>query len=203
MKKQLIGLGTLCLYLILLSSCASNTKENRVKKSTFSYDPDSTFLQWTAYKTSEKLPVNGTFTAIEIKGDSKETALETIEALEVVITTNSVQTNDTVRNSRIERYFFQEIQTDEIRARFKNISKDGAAVALITMNNRTVEVPGTYVLQNNTFTFNSDIDLGAWNALRGIMRLNEVCKDLHAGKDGVSKLWQEVTILFTCRLKST
>jgi hypothetical protein len=71
------------------------------------------------------------------------------------------------------------------------------------MNDITNDVEGDYTLEDNVFTFNTEINVENWNAQAGINSLNEACKDLHTdveNGDTESKLWSEVTISFSTEL---
>jgi len=41
------------------------------------------------------------------------------------------------------------------------------------------------------------MNLDTWNGQTAVASLNEACKDLHKGADGVSKTWNEVAIEVT------
>ena len=70
------------------------------------------------------------------------------------------------------------------------------------MNGVSIDIVGDYTFENNIFMFNSEIDVSSWNALTGITALNNVCKDVHTGEDGISKLWPKVELSFITKLKS-
>ena len=71
------------------------------------------------------------------------------------------------------------------------------------MNEMTIEIEGDYELNVGIFTFDAMIDLSLWNAISGVDALNAICKDLHTGEDGVSKLWSEVKLSLKTTLKKT
>lgn len=70
------------------------------------------------------------------------------------------------------------------------------------MNNIAQEVKGQYTFVDDKFEFSATIDVANWNANSGITALNKICKDLHTGPDGVSKLWSEVDLKFSTTLAS-
>ena len=69
------------------------------------------------------------------------------------------------------------------------------------MNGKAVDVIGTYTLEGETFSFSATIDVAQWDGMGGIDALNEICRELHTGADGKSKLWSEVDLSFTTSLK--
>ncbi len=194
-------------FLIVLSftSCNSNKeKKEEVKKTQecfYEYDEIKSSLEWVAYKTNDKKPVPGTFNDIKMDGTKGKSPKEVIESLKFKMRTESVETNVPDRNKKIAEHFFNTINTPIIEGEVKELRNDGKAVLMITMNNTPVKVTGNYVLSENDFSFETTIDLSLWNALEGIKTLNDACKELHTGEDGVSKLWEEVKISFKTTLK--
>ncbi len=84
-----------------------------------------------------------------------------------------------------------------------SLNENGKAVLRVTMNDITNDVEGDYTLEDNVFTFNTEINVENWNAQAGIISLNEACKDLHTdleNGDTESKLWSDVTISFSTEL---
>ena len=58
----------------------------------------------------------------------------------------------------------------------------------------TNEVPVTVVVNGNEFALEGVIDLNLFNGQSAIDSLNYVCKDVHKGADGITKLWPDVAI---------
>ncbi|MCR1026843.1 hypothetical protein H0I25_08435 [Cellulophaga sp. HaHa_2_95] len=158
---------------------------------------DSTKVSFTAYKTTDKLPVGGTFKAINIKNATPAaTALEALNGLEFGIPVSSLFTNDPTgtRDPKITEFFFGAMKNTElISGTFK---VDGEACSLeIEMNGETSSIPLETTMNSDTsYTFNGVMDLKNWNATDAVASLNKVCEALHTGKDGVSKTWDEVAI---------
>lgn len=186
----------------LVTGC--NNTEEEVEKveavCTYAYNPDATTLEWTAFKTNDKLPVKGGFNVISVESKEAKSAVEALKTIAFTIETNSVETNDAGRNEKVAKFFFETINTQQIKGSIKAIEKDGTAIIAISMNDISVDVKGTYTLIDDVFTFESSIDVSAWNALEGIAALNRECKDLHTGPDGKSKLWSEVALKLTTKL---
>jgi polyisoprenoid-binding protein YceI len=169
----------------------------------YKYNDASSEFAWTAYKTTDKKPVGGSFNEIEITGDeSSDDAVALIESLKFSMNTASVETNDESRNEKVANSFFGTINTPTIDGSVKKLNDGGKAIIEVTMNGISVDVEGDYTLVDGKFSFTTSIDVSAWNALSGIEALNEVCKDLHTGDDGVSKTWSEVALSFSTQLES-
>jgi polyisoprenoid-binding protein YceI len=169
----------------------------------YSYNEGTTELEWTSYKTSGKVPVAGSFNDIEVTSEEGSDPKAVMESISFSINTASVETNNEDRNGKIVEHFFQTINTPTIEGNVKSLGDNGKAVIAITMNSITFDVEGDYTLEDAAFSFTSTIDVSSWNGVSGIEALNTVCKDLHTGEDGISKLWSEIGLSFSTRLKVT
>ena len=118
------------------------------------------------------------------------------------IKTSSVETNDESRNQKISTLFFDVMNTSFIEGKIKELKDGGKAVFEIMMNDITIDVEGDYKLDGAMFKWTTDIDVSAWNGLMAVESLNEACKDLHTGEDGVSKTWSEVNLSLEVELLS-
>lgn len=203
MKKYMLLSATLLAG--LLFSCGGNDTETTKSTSencSYSVVNENSTLEWTAFKFTERKGVTGTFREINIDGlESSEDPKTLIESLSFSIPTATVETENPERNGKISKQFFGTISTENITGEVKSLGKNGKAVISIKMNGVSKDVTGEYTLNAGTFVFKAAIDVVDWNAGSGIAALNAICKDLHTGTDGVSKLWSEVDLSFTTVLK--
>ena len=103
-------------------------------------------------------------------------------------------------------FFFKQMDTPEsISGKVLNMSDPvngkGTAELEVTMNNIAQKVMTEYTLSNDTIHLFTEIDMATWNAIHAANKLNEVCKVLHTGADGVSKLWPTVRMEIKSALK--
>jgi len=64
------------------------------------------------------------------------------------------------------------------------------------MNDMTKPLDMEYhLVDDQYYVLKGIIDLASWDAQNAVDELNKVCKDLHIGKDGVSKLWPDVKVV--------
>lgn len=206
---KLTYFSVLTVLAIALFACSDSGKTvdssegtSREEQCTYTYNEGTTILEWTSYKTTAKVPVAGSFNEIEVISESSTDPKEVIESISFSINTASVETNNEDRNGKIVEHFFGTNNTPEIKGKVKELSDDGKAVIELTMNGITIDVDGEYTLEGADFSFAATIDVITWNGMGGIEALNEVCKDLHTGEDGISKLWSEIGLSFTTKLKS-
>lgn len=199
MKK--IQIAALGLLLVAAFSCKQTKKEEEKTEetatATYSIVEDSTDVRFTAYKTTEKVPVGGTFQEVELTYTAGETPLETLDGLEFSIPVSSLFTNDatSTRDPKIIEFFFEKMaETQSITGTF-SFDADNSCTVQLSMNGVSTELPMEYeITDDNHVNFSGTMDLKKWDALEALASLNEACKVLHTGADGVSKTWEDVAI---------
>ncbi len=201
--KNILGVCTLLGGLFLLGSCSGEAKsEVKEEAYSYSYDAESTILEWTAFKFTNKTGVKGTFNDIKVTSLSSSTDRKAlVESLGFNIKTSTVESNDEGRNAKIAEFFFGAINTESIDGKILKLKDDGTADISVKMNGITKTISGEYTLTETQFSFHSTIDVVDWKAENGIVKLNEQCIDNHKGEDGVTKLWSEVELSFSTVFK--
>ena len=189
---------------LFIMSCgdnnASKTEETTENTCFYEYeDTNSVSLKWTAFKTSEKVGVGGTFNAITITGGEKSTKLpEVLQEIKFSIQTNSTNTTNPDRDAKIvESFFGAMLNTDLIIGQVKNVdgnNESGKCSFMITLNDIEKEVVFDYIVNDNLVKLTGELDLNLFDGKTAIESLNKVCEDLHKGADGVSVLWPNVGI---------
>ena len=197
--KKIIALPLAIVALITAFSCKQAKKETKQEetKQVYSIVEDSTDIRFTAYKTTEKKPVGGTFTKVTYAYTSSKTPMETLNGLEFSIPVSSLFTNDTTntRDPKILHFFFGVMENTELINGVLQFDENKNCSAQLTMNGVTTELPMEYEMaDDNHFTFSGTMDLTKWNALEALASLNKACFDLHTGPDGVSKTWEDVAV---------
>ncbi|MFA7272463.1 MAG: YceI family protein [Crocinitomicaceae bacterium] len=190
---------------MLMASCAGEPKEetqDQPEVCMYTYNPGSTTMEWTAFKFTEKTPVKGTFTEINVDGEeAAEDPLDLLKSLSFSIPVSSISSQNEERDAKIVKHFFGTIGTEKITAKIRGFNANGGDLKVeITMNGVSFPVKGNYTLVDGKFDFSTKIDVADWNAMSGITALNTICKDLHTGADKVSKLWSEVDLTFSTTL---
>jgi polyisoprenoid-binding protein YceI len=180
-----------------MHSCKNDKKasENSADPVVYSIDSNHSSLQWTAFKTNDKVPVKGTFKEINIiKSSDGTTAAEALEGLEFEIPVSSIFTKDTIRDGKLNKFFFNVMEnTLSLKGSFKINGDDKGAMSL-TMNGVTKDLPFNYEMSQDTILVSATMDLNHWQAQSAIESLNQACLVLHTGPDGVSKTWDEVLL---------
>jgi polyisoprenoid-binding protein YceI len=153
MKRIILYTGMLAMAMFLSSCGGEQETENTPEKETcfYHYNSGSTVLEWTAFKFTEKAPVNGTFNEITYEGETASDDLETlVKSMAFTIKTSSVETQNEERNGKIAKLFFETIGTPVIKAKVLKL-ENGKATLEIMMNNLSKEVIAEYTLENNIF----------------------------------------------------
>ncbi len=195
---------------VFVLSCTNETKTNEVEEQAeelqicnFTYQPETTVINWTAFKTTAKKGVSGKFDEFEVlvPNDGNEFMMQTLNSATITIPVNSVNSDNPERDKKIDSLFFGAMeQTEIISVLVKSITEESAIVE-ISMNGQTVDYDGQITVDNETVKFHTTINLDDFEAQPAVESLNTACKDLHTGDDGVSKLWSEVDIDVETTLK--
>lgn len=198
--------------LLLLTACGGGN-ETKKQESTdtepicfYQFTKNSTVtVNWTAFKTTEKVGVGGTFNQVLVKGGDKSTKItDIINGINFTIMTESTFTKDEGRDKKIiESFFGSMAATDLIIGHGKSAkgnNESGTAIFYLTMNDIEKEVSLDYTLNDNIITLTGEIDVLDWSGGDAIAALNSVCEDLHKGADGESKLWSVVELNISATL---
>lgn len=194
-------LTLILVFSIAFTSCKSDKKQEETPttaKKALTLTNENTAVSFTAYKTTDKIPVKGFFSETSATlPENASTAKEALNGLKFEIPVSSLYTNDTIRDGKLKRSFFGTmINTSKLSGTI-SLTDDSNGTVALNMNGMTTDFPVTVALKENTATINGVIDLKNWNALQALAALNEVCFDLHKGPDGVSKTWEDVAIEVT------
>lgn len=198
MKK--ISVLILGLMFVTFTSCKKEektetpTETNEVVKG-LTIVNDSTKVKWTAFKTTDKVAVGGSFTQIELKdvktGNSPE---EVLEGVAFSIPVSSLFTDNADRDSKLKTIFFGTLKNTELLAGVLNF-RDGKCMMSLSMNDVTKQVPLEYTFENNLFSMKTTLNLNDFGGSTALAAINKACYDLHKGPDGVSKTWETVDIM--------
>ena len=193
-----IILYTLLLSLIMIVSCKEKKTEPSKSKVThlnYSIDLENTVLNWTAYKTTDKIPVKGVFQEIKIANNkASRTVDDVLDGLEFEIPVSGIFSNDSIRDWKLKEYFFGVMKnTLKLKGKF-HTGEDGKGIIDLTMNGLSKDLPFTFKVDGDEIVVNATMNLDTWQAQTAIASLNVVCNDKHKGADGVSKTWNEVVI---------
>ncbi|WP_424000719.1 YceI family protein [Maribacter sp. IgM3_T14_3] len=192
--------------LFIFFACCKDAKKGEESKNVeatskatemFSLVQDSTKVSFTAYKTTDKVPVGGKFQKINFtKTNSGTTAMKALNGTEFSIPVSSLFTNDPTgtRDPKLLEFFFGVLKDTELISGVFKVDGDKSSID-VTLNGETQNIPLAYEMNgNDKITFLGTMDLANWNAMDAIASINKACEVLHTGKDGVSKTWSEIAV---------
>lgn len=196
---------------VVILSC-NNSEKNKTKSTAdhsseqlYSYSIDTTGISvvWTAYKFTDKVGVPGTFDRISFSNTKASGSIENLlNKAQLSIQTASVNSNNAIRDPKINTFFFKTFNTPEIKGTILN-AKEGEGIVKLYMNRTNHKTPFTYSIKNDTIQVFTHLDLGYWNGEEAITSLNTECYDLHTGADGISKLWPDVDVTIKLPVRKT
>lgn len=190
---------TLLIATTFIIGCGNAEKKEETTEKSFSIKENTTILKWTAYKTTEKKPVGGEFTEVNLKNVPKaETPEQSLNGLTFGVPVSSIFTNNESRDGKLKEFFFGVMaNTEIISGEFKNIEgtdKQGKGVISLTMNAVTCDLPFDYTIEGKEFKIVSELNIKSWKADAALDSLNNACYDLHKGPDGISFTSPNVSI---------
>lgn len=195
--KKVIFVSLLVLVVFSIKSCKKiEKKEAKQAEKSYSVDSESTVISWIAYKTTSKVPVKGQFSKLNVENSGKaSSATEALDGLKFSIPINSLFTNDSIRDGKLKEFFFGTLKNTNLISGTIKMIDERTGTANITMNGISHELPiSCTVIDNKTVNMEALLDLDDWKAQAAIKALNDVCKELHTGPDGVTKTWSDVKI---------
>ena len=161
---------------------------------------------WTAYKTSDKAPVSGTFTSATLSptkaGPSVAAALDGVT---MTIDPASVSSGNEGRDKTLQdKYFGVFAPQTEFTVAVVAVKGDdaGGTVDLnIGMNgiSKTLSFP-YQVAPDGTLTAKTSMEMMDFGLQAAFDSIHEACKILHTGADGVAKTWTDVELSVTAKV---
>jgi hypothetical protein len=156
---------------------------------------DSTKVKWTAFKTTDKVAVGGSFTQIELKDvKTGNTPEEVLEGVAFSIPVSSLFTNNEDRDYKLKTIFFATLKNTELLSGILNF-RDNQLFMTLSMNDVTKQIPLEYTFENNLLNMKTTLNLNDFGGETALAAINKACYELHKGPDGVSKTWETVDIM--------
>ena len=180
------------------------TPLTRAAPCTASLDPQSIQVNWTAFKTTAKVPVKGAFTEVTLLGEleSSKGVVDLLSGLEgeiLVKDPSLIRTGNPARDLTLFKHFFSLFKkTPELKAAIRSVKGnelEGSFDLKLTLNQKSREIPMHYRRESSgLFEATGNLDVLDF-ALEGpFQELHHTCEALHTGKDGISKTWSQVVI---------
>jgi len=196
--KKLLFLTIFLSFIVSMNSCKKekeNTSDDKIEVKNYIVDSKNSVINWTAYKTTEKIAVKGIFKDVKIiKSEPASSREAVLKGLEFEIPVSSIFSNDSIRDFKLVNFFFGVMEnTLSLKGKFINV-ENGNGVIKLNMNGISNDLPFNYEIIDDNITINSTMNLDNWKAQLAIESLNNVCNEKHKAADGISKTWSEVAI---------
>lgn len=152
-------------------------------------------VEWTGYKYTEKAAVKGQLKTIKasIKGRPR-TLEQLLLATSFEVDSLSVDSGDAARDSNLREHFFKLMKSPKITGKILSY-KDNVAQVELMLNGVSQQVPFTVTKEGAMISATGEIDILNFSMQPSLKKINEICFELHKGKDGVSKTWNQVNLL--------
>ena len=200
MKIVILSLLVIALLSLQLTSCKKEVK--KADSIEYTIEPKTTTINWTAYKTTDKIPVKGVFKTVNVVNSKVSTnPFEAINGIEFSVPVNSIDTKKPNRDAKIIKDFFGSMKSTQNLMGRINLGENGKGDIDFSMNGITTKLPITYVISGQLAEINATLNLDNWKAQLAIEALNKVCNEKHKGADGISITWNEVNINIVSYLK--
>lgn len=162
----------------------------------YSFQSETSKLNWTAFKTPQKVGVKGGFTEFKIKSKTSDSILNVIKSATFTVNTASVSTGDKARDAKIAKFFFNADKAKVGIAGKVNSITSGVAQVEYTINKTKKIVPMTIVVKDDLATLSGKIDVLDFMLNDQLTALNTACSQLHQGKT-----WSDVEISLEASFK--
>ena len=145
--KNLKPLLLILFVSIALFSCKKEDKkvgtaqEEKATTEQFTIDKASIKMNWTAYKTTGKVPVKGEFKSVEINKNSAANAKEFLNDLEFSVPVSSIFSNNEERDGKLQKFFFGVMKDTELLSGSISITSESEGIIHLNMNGITHDLP--------------------------------------------------------------
>lgn len=180
--------------LFLLSSLILTSCNSKKSEESFSVDTANSKIIWTAYKTTDKVPVQGEFKEVKVKDGNGTSIEDAVSNLKFTIPVSSIFTNNTDRDKKILDHFFAVMINSMSLKGSIHLEENNKAYAQLSLNGVSSKLPLNYEIHQNVVKLTGVLELDQWEAMEAVKSINDACYDLHKGADGVSKTWSDVAI---------
>lgn len=204
--KNLISIFLISFLMMSCNDSAETTEtveelatETLAESCLYSVNTNDINFKWTAFKTTAKVGVNGSFDAIQVENETIAEDIKTlISNTKFKIELASVNSGNEERDGKLKEFFFGKLKnSDAFTGSVVSTEGDntgGSIVVSLKMNEIEKDVKMKYAVVEDTLKLKTVLDLFDWEANDAVASINDACLDLHKGADGVSKTWSDMEI---------
>jgi hypothetical protein len=190
----LVFLSSLCFFVITQVNAGSKNK------CLYQYQPQTTKLEWTAFKTPKKVGVKVAFKEIQIQTKSGSSLGELLKGATFIVNPDSLDSGNPDRDKKIKNHFFKLDKPQKEQVTIKGtIAKVESSKVMVdfVINQVKKTVAMDYVLEGEQLKFRGKIDVLDFKLSDSLAAINTACKALHEGKTWSDVELELVTTLAT------
>ena len=197
--------GIIIVMAAALMVVASNAN---AKVCTYGVSAGDVKVEWTAFKTTAKAPVKGTFNQMTLEGATSAKSLKDLaKGLSMTIDGTSVESNNPGRNVTLAQFFFQKFApASEIKASVVSLEGDetkGTLNIKVTLNGVSQTLPFAYTVEAGVLQAKATMSMSAFTLQAAFKSLHNACASLHTGSDGVARTWDDVELALSSKFTKT
>lgn len=175
----------------------------------YQFDSSSVKVNWTAFKTTEKVAVNGTVKEVAFKTSEKAKSLKAlVEKTSGSGKFDSEKKSDSGNPARdatvFQKFFSLFAKQGEFSGSFAKLNgtdTEGKVDLKLSVNGKKTVVPMEYkVTAEGNFEATGSFDMMNLGMEKAHESIHTACEQLHKGKDGVSKTWTEIGLKIAAKL---
>jgi hypothetical protein len=176
----------------------------------YQMDPSTLKVNWTAFKTTEKVAVQGTVHEVKVVAPKKAKSLSSFlkgvagsGAFDAAEKSNSG--NPGRDQTVFQKFFSLFAKKGQFKGGFATVKGDDTAGKMnlsMSVNSKKGVVPMEYKLgADGVFEATGSFDMLDFGMKNAHASIHQACEELHKGKDGVSKTWTEIGLKITAVIK--
>jgi len=176
----------------------------------YQLEPTSVKVNWTAFKTTEKVAVQGTVVDVKVESPKKSKSLKALLQKTVgsgnFDTVKKSDSGNPARDQTVFDKFFSLLANHaQFKGGFTSVKGDdvsGTTTLKLSVNQKKTDVPMTYKIgADGAFEAIGSFDMMNVGMQKAHESIHTACEVLHKGKDGVSKTWTEVGLKIAGMIK--
>jgi hypothetical protein len=198
--------------LLISSLCFSTLALAKTPKSECFYqlDPASVKVTWTAFKTTEKIGVNGSVQGVNVNTPKKAKSLQSLlKGVTASGNFDEVKKSETGNPGRdqtlFDKFFSLLAKKAQFKGGFAAVKGDdqaGKINLLLSVNSKKSAVPMDYKISTEgAFEASGTFDVMSFGMQKAHASIHQACEELHKGKDGISKTWTEVGLKIVAQIQ--
>ena len=173
--------------------------EANAKTCTYGITQDDVKVEWTAFKTTDKVAVKGSFNKMTLNGATSAKSLAALaEGLSMDIDGASIESGNPGRNVTVKQFFFEKfVPAHAMQAKvvkFTGNEKSGSIEIALSLNGVNKTLPFAYTVKGNVLEAKATMKMFDFALQAAFDSIHATCKTLHTGKDGVAKTWDVVDL---------